>query len=123
MIVVDDSIVRGTTSRNRVRVLRQAGAKEVHVKISCPPHISPCFYGIDFPSPGELIASNHRTEEIRQFLEADSLGYLSVEGMLRAMKDLNMGFCTACYTKKYPVSPEEGFHKLVMEKKRKKIIL
>lgn len=123
IVVVDDSIVRGTTSRSRVRILREAGAREVHVRISCPPHVSPCFYGIDFPSTQELIASSHTLEEIRKFLEADSLGYLSTGGMLRAMNDLPTGFCTACYTRQYPVPVEEGIHKLVMEKKRKKIVI
>lgn len=123
VVVVDDSIVRGTTSRSRVRILRQAGAKEVHVRISCPPHVSPCYYGIDFPSSQELIASSNSIEKIRSYLEADSLGYLSEAGMLRAMSNLNMQFCTACYTKKYPVPVDEGTNKLVMEKKRKKIIL
>jgi amidophosphoribosyltransferase len=103
--------------------LREAGAKEIHVRISCPPHISPCFYGIDFPSTQELIASSRSIEEVRVFLEADSLGYLSKEGMLRAMNNLKTGFCTACYTREYPVPVEEGIHKLVMEKKRKKVVL
>ncbi|MBI1883405.1 MAG: amidophosphoribosyltransferase [Chlamydiae bacterium] len=123
VVVVDDSIVRGTTSRSRVRILRDAGAREVHVRISCPPHVSPCYYGIDFPSTAELIASSHSLDEIKSYLEADSLGYLSKEGMLRAMSGLDIGFCTACYTKEYPVPVEEGIHKLIMEKKRKKIVL
>ncbi len=123
VIVVDDSIVRGTTSKSRVRILRQAGAKEVHVRISCPPHVSPCYYGIDFPSSQELIAANNTMGKIQSYLEADSLGYLSEAGMLRAMEHLKIGFCTACYTKKYPVPVEEGTNKLVMEKKRKKVVL
>ncbi len=123
VIVVDDSIVRGTTSKSRVRILRQAGAKEVHVRISCPPHVSPCYYGIDFPSSQELIAANNTMGKIQSYLEADSLGYLSEAGMLRAMSHLKIGFCTACYTKKYPVPVEEGTNKMVMEKKRKKVVL
>ena len=123
VVVVDDSIVRGTTSRSRVQILRQAGAKEIHVRISCPPHISPCYYGIDFPSSQELIASSHSINEICRFIEADSLGYLSKEGMLRAMADMKTGFCTACFTKEYPVPVEEGTHKMVMERKRKRIIV
>ncbi|MBI1869973.1 MAG: amidophosphoribosyltransferase [Chlamydiae bacterium] len=123
IIVIDDSIVRGTTSRSRVRILRESGAKEVHVRISCPPHVSPCYYGIDFPSSEELIASSHNLDEIRNYLEADSLGYLSLEGMLRAMQHLKIGFCTACYTRDYPVPVSEGTNKSVMEHKRKRIIL
>lgn len=123
VVVIDDSIVRGTTSRSRVRILREAGAREIHVRISCPPHVSPCYYGIDFPSTQELIAASRSIEEVRKFLQADSLGYLSKEGMLRAMSDLSTGFCMACYTKGYPVPVEQGIHKLVMEKKRKKIVL
>jgi amidophosphoribosyltransferase len=123
VVVVDDSIVRGTTSRSRVRILREAGAKEIHVRISCPPHVSPCYYGIDFPSTQELIAASRTIEEVRAFLEADTLGYLSKEGMLRAMSDQKTGFCTACYTREYPVQVEEGIHKLIMERKRKKVVL
>ena len=81
VILVDDSIVRGTTSRKIVRMVRQAGAREVHLRISCPPTISPCFYGVDTPTKRELIAANHTVEEIRRFVEADSLGYLSHEGL------------------------------------------
>ena len=80
-MLVDDSIVRGTTSRKIVRMVRAAGAKEVHVRISCPPTISPCFYGVDTPRRSELIAATHTLEEIREFLEADSLAYLSLEGL------------------------------------------
>ena len=78
MVLVDDSIVRGTTSRKIVRMVRQAGAREVHVRISCPPTISPCFYGVDTPTKSELIAANNTVEEIRRFVEADSLAYLSL---------------------------------------------
>ena len=78
VVLVDDSIVRGTTSRKIVRMVRQAGAREVHLRISCPPTVSPCFYGVDTPTRSELIASNHTVEEIRRFVEADSLGYLSL---------------------------------------------
>ena len=85
VVLVDDSIVRGTTSRKIVKMVRAAGAKEVHVRISCPPTISPCFYGVDTPRRSELIAATHTLEEIRQFIEADSLAYLSLEGLLRAV--------------------------------------
>jgi len=103
VILIDDSIIRGTTSRKIVRMVRGAGAKEVHLRISCPPTISPCFYGVDTPSKRDLIAANHSIEEIRRFIEADSLSYLSLEGMLAAC-DGGEGnkFCVACYTGNYP---------------------
>ena len=103
VILVDDSIVRGTTSRKIVRMVRAAGAKEVHVRISCPPTISPCFYGVDTPSKSELIAATHSLEEIRDFLEADSLGYLSLEGLLTAVGNERQSYCRSCYTGIYPV--------------------
>jgi len=102
VILVDDSIVRGTTSRKIVRMVREAGATEVHVRISCPPTISPCFYGVDTPTRNELIAANHSIEEIRQFLEADSLGYLSLSSLRQAVEDKEGRFCTSCYTGSYP---------------------
>jgi amidophosphoribosyltransferase len=104
VILVDDSIVRGTTSRKIVRMVRAAGAKEVHVRISCPPTISPCFYGVDTPRKAELIGATHTIEEIREFLEADSVGYLSLEGMLSAVKSEKSSYCTSCYTGVYPVA-------------------
>jgi amidophosphoribosyltransferase len=102
VVLVDDSIVRGTTSRKIVRMVRQAGAREVHLRISCPPTISPCFYGVDTPNRGELIASNHTPEEIRRFVEADSLGYLSLASLRRAVADERHEYCYACYTGDYP---------------------
>src|SRR5262249_11872750 len=102
VILVDDSIVRGTTSRKIVRMVRSAGAREVHLRISCPPTISPCFYGVDTPRESELIAANHSTEEIRQFVEADSLAYLSMDALQRAVGDDKHQFCYACYTGNYP---------------------
>ena len=102
VVLVDDSIVRGTTSRKIVRIMRQAGAREVHVRISCPPTMAPCFYGIDTPTQKELIAFNHSVEEIRQYLGADSLAYLSLEGLREAVGDTRGEFCTACYTGNYP---------------------
>jgi amidophosphoribosyltransferase len=102
VILVDDSIVRGTTSRKIVRMVREAGATEVHVRISCPPTISPCFYGVDTPTRSELIAANNSVEEIRKFLEADSLGYLSLNSLREAVEDRDGQFCTACYTGVYP---------------------
>jgi amidophosphoribosyltransferase len=103
VILIDDSIIRGTTSRKIVRMVRGAGAKEVHLRISCPPTISPCFYGVDTPSKRDLIAANKSVEEIRQFIEADSLSYLSLEGLLKACETKEKtGYCTACYTGNYP---------------------
>ena len=103
VILIDDSIVRGTTSRKIVRMIRQAGAKEVHMRISCPPTISPCFYGVDTPSKKQLIAANKSIEEIREYIGADSLAYLSLEGLKRACGDgEKTTYCTACYTGKYP---------------------
>ena len=87
VVLVDDSLVRGTTSRKIVRMVRAAGAREVHVRISCPPTISPCFYGVDTPRRSELIAATHTLDEIRDFLEADSVGYLSLEGLMSAVGD------------------------------------
>jgi amidophosphoribosyltransferase len=103
VVLIDDSIIRGTTSRKIVRMVRGAGATEVHLRISCPPTISPCFYGVDTPSKRDLIAANHSIEEIRQFIEADSLAYLSLDGLLESVRDdKNVGYCTACYTGVYP---------------------
>ena len=103
VVLVDDSIVRGTTSRKIVRMVRAAGAKEVHVRISCPPTISPCFYGVDTPRKSELIAATHTLEEIRAFIEADSVAYLTVEGLLSAVGSQGGSYCTSCYTGVYPV--------------------
>jgi amidophosphoribosyltransferase len=102
VILVDDSIVRGTTSRKIVRMVRSAGAKEVHLRISCPPTISPCYYGVDTPSREELIAANNNLQQIQDFVEADSLAYLSLGSLNHAVKDKANKFCYACYTGKYP---------------------
>lgn len=102
VIIVEDSIVRGTTSRIRVKALREAGAKEVHMRVSCPPIISPCYYGIDFPTEKELIASSHTVAQIQKFIDVDSLKYLSLAGMLKSMLLPERNFCTACFTKNYP---------------------
>ncbi len=107
VVLVDDSIIRGTTSRKIVRLVREAGAREVHVRISCPPTISPCFYGIDTPTRNELIASSHSVEEIQQFIGADTLGYLSLEGMRQAVGDTQGRYCLACYTANYPTAVQE----------------
>ena len=104
VVLVDDSIVRGTTSRKIVKMVRAAGATEVHVRISCPPTISPCFYGVDTPSRSELIAATHTLEEITTYLGADSVGYLSIDGLLSAVGRERDSYCTSCYTGHYPVS-------------------
>jgi amidophosphoribosyltransferase len=105
VVLIDDSIVRGTTSRKIVRMVRQAGASEVHMRISCPPTISPCFYGVDTPSKRQLIAANKSVEEIREYIGADSLAYLSMEGLSQACGDgEKTTYCTACYTGKYPTN-------------------
>jgi amidophosphoribosyltransferase len=103
VILVDDSLVRGTTSQKIVRMVRAAGAKEVHIRISCPPTISPCFYGVDTPRKSDLIAATHSIEEIREFLEADSVAYLSLDGLLSAVGNERRSYCTSCYTGNYPV--------------------
>ena len=107
IVLVDDSIVRGTTSRKIVRMLREAGVREVHVRVSSPPTMNTCHYGIDTPTREELIAANKSVEEIRGFIEADSLGYLSVEGMLEAFGRPMQATCTACFTGVYPVEIED----------------
>jgi len=104
-VLIDDSIVRGTTSRKIVNMVRQAGATEVHLRISCPPTVAPCFYGVDTPTREQLIASSRSVEEIREFVGADSLGYLSIEGLLASVGDpRDTSFCTACYTNRYPIA-------------------
>ena len=104
VVVVDDSLVRGTTSRKIVKMIRHAGAKEIHMRISSPPIISPCFYGIDTPTKKELIASSHTTEEIRKYITADSLAYLSLDGMLKSAPGTPDHYCNACFTERYPIS-------------------
>jgi len=110
VIVVDDSIVRGTTSRKIIRMLRDAGAREVHLRISSPATTGPCYYGIDTPTRGELIASANSVEEIRRFVEADTLAYLSNEGMYTYFEGDKSGFCDACFTGNYPVHFEDEGH-------------
>jgi amidophosphoribosyltransferase len=114
VVVVDDSIVRGTTSRKIVSMIRAAGAREVHMRISSPPTVSPCYYGIDTPTRKELIASSHTVEEITKYLRADSLGYLSLDGLLAAMGQ-ETGFCHACFSLAYPVPfPSESQAQLAL---------
>ena len=107
VVLVDDSIIRGTTSRKIVRIVREAGAREVHVRISCPPTLSPCYYGIDTPTKKELIAATHDVDQIREYIGADTLGYLSLEGMREAVGDTQGRYCLACYTASYPTAVQE----------------
>jgi amidophosphoribosyltransferase len=121
VIVVDDSIVRGTTCKARVNNLKEAGAKQVHVLVSCPPHMNPCVYGIDFPDRSKLMAANHSLEEIRKYLSADSLHYLSQEGMVRATGLPAHSFCMACYDGNYPVPFEPGVDKHAIERRNGRV--
>jgi amidophosphoribosyltransferase len=104
VVLIDDSIVRGTTSRKIVKMVKAAGAREVHLRISCPPTVSPCYYGVDTPSRDELIAATHTIEQIRDFVEADSLAYLSLDGLRTAVGQKQGSYCTSCYTGSYPVA-------------------
>lgn len=119
VVVVDDSIVRGTTTRGKILSLRQAGAKEVHMRVSCPPIRFPCFYGVDFPTREELLANNRDMEQIRQFLEVDSVGYLSLEKMLGCASLPADHFCTACWTGKYKIPVDTLVGKFAMERYQK----
>jgi len=114
VIVVDDSIVRGTTARRRVRGLRTAGAKEVHMRISCPPIRHPCFFGIDFPSRDELVAADRSPAEVAKFVEADSVGYLTIEGLLASISQPDT-YCTGCFMGRYPCDTGSAHHKLALE--------
>ncbi len=118
VVVVDDSIVRGTTARARVTTLREAGAKEVHMRISCPPHKWPCHYGIDFPTRDELLAAKNSPDKIREYLGCDSLGYLSLDGMIKATGQPAKEFCHACYTGEYPVPFDADLDKFIIERRR-----
>ncbi len=118
VIVVDDSIVRGTTARARVINLREAGAKEVHMRISCPPHRHACHYGIDFPDPSKLIANQCSMDEIKKYLGADSIGYLDVDGMVRATGLKREDFCLACFTGDYPIEVDPRVDKFLIERRR-----
>ena len=117
VVVVDDSIVRGTTARARVVNLREAGAKEVHMRVSCPPHRFACHYGIDFPDPEKLIANQMSMEDICKYLGVDSLGYLDVEGMVRATGKPMNSFCLACFNGDYPLPVDPALDKFIMEKR------
>ncbi len=115
VIIVEDSIIRGTTSKMRIKTLREAGAKEVHMVVSCPPHRYPCYYGIDFSTKGELIACQHTVEEVKNYIGLDSLCYLSIPGMLEATEVHENSFCVACFDGSYPIEPEGDVSKLCLE--------
>lgn len=117
LVIVEDSIIRGTTCRNRVKTLRKAGAREVHLAVSCPPHRFPCHYGIDFPTRNELIAARKSVEGIKEFLGLDSLHYLSLEGLLNAINMDSKGFCLACFDGSYPVTFADDLDKHCLELK------
>jgi amidophosphoribosyltransferase len=116
VVVVDDSIVRGTTSRKIIKMIRNAGAKEIHYRISSPPIFNPCFYGMDFPTRMELIANSHTLEQIRKYIRADSLAYLSLEGLIKTVGGRKDKFCMACFDGDYPVDFREGQDKFQLEK-------
>jgi amidophosphoribosyltransferase len=116
IVVVDDSIVRGTTTRGKIRALRLAGAKEIHMRVSCPPIRFPCFYGVDFPTKEELLANNRDLEQIREFLEVDSVGYISLEGMLSCAILPPDHYCTACWSGKYRIPVDIVVNKFTMER-------
>ena len=111
VIIVEDSIIRGTTGRSRVKSLRQAGAAEVHMVVSCPPTRHACYYGIDFPSSAQLVANGNTVDDIRDYLGLDSLHYLSVEGLVEATGSRRETFCLACFNGDYPVPPDKSFTK------------
>jgi amidophosphoribosyltransferase len=115
IIVVDDSIVRGTTTRSKMRALRQAGAKEIHMRVSCPPIRFPCFYGVDFPTKKELLANNRDLDQIKEFLEVDTIGYISLEGLLNCAAKPTDHYCTACWNGKYRIPIDITVNKYSLE--------
>jgi amidophosphoribosyltransferase len=121
VVIVEDSVVRGTTTRSKMRALRRAGAKEIHLRVSCPPIRHPCFYGIDFPTSEELIAHNRTVEQIRDFLEVDSVAYLSLEGLLSCMKLPKDDYCTACWSGRYKVPIDQPQSKFSFERDQMKM--
>jgi amidophosphoribosyltransferase len=116
VVIVEDSVVRGTTTRSKMRAIRAAGAKEIHLRVSCPPIRHPCFYGIDFPTSQELIAHERTVEQVRQFLEVNSLAYLSLEGMLACMNLPHQHYCTACWSGQYKIPIEHPQDKFGFER-------
>jgi amidophosphoribosyltransferase len=123
VVVIDDSIVRGTTTDKLVRMLFEAGAREVHVRITAPPVKNPCYYGIDMANQSELVAARHSVEEIRQLIGATTLGYLSLEGVVRAIGMGKDKFCRACFDGKYPipVPPELRLSKMMLEPQKEPV--
>jgi amidophosphoribosyltransferase len=121
VVIVEDSVVRGTTTRSKMRALRHAGAKEIHLRVSCPPIRHPCFYGIDFPTSHELIAHNRTVEQIRAFLEVDSLAYLSLDGLLSCMQGEKQTYCTACWSGEYKIPIDEPQGKFSFERDQLKM--
>lgn len=115
VVLIDDSIVRGTTSRKIIKMLRDAGAREVHLRISSPPVLFPCYYGIDTPDRNELIAANYTTQEIAKILGADSLEYLSLDGLNSVFENKLQNFCTACFSGNYVTEIPENFNKYIFE--------
>ena len=115
VLIIEDSIIRGTTARTRIKTLRAIGAREIHMLVSCPPHRFPCVYGIDFSSRGELIAAEKSVEEIREFTGLDSLGYLHVDNLVKATHIPREDLCLACFDGQYPVQIEEEFSKYCLE--------
>jgi len=113
---VEDSVVRGTTTRSKMRALRSAGAKEIHLRVSCPPIRHPCFYGIDFPTSQELIAHNRTVDEIRDFLEVDTLTYLALDRMLSCLKQAKSEYCTACWSGEYKIPIDQPQSKFSFER-------
>ncbi|UCD28222.1 MAG: amidophosphoribosyltransferase, partial [Planctomycetota bacterium] len=116
LVVVEDSIVRGTTTQGKIGALRKAGAKEIHLRVASPPIRHPCFFGIDFPNPRELIANTRKVEEIRDYLGVDSLHYLSLEGMLSCVKHPDSHYCTACFSGRYPMPVDHSVSKFGLER-------
>jgi amidophosphoribosyltransferase len=116
LIVVEDSVVRGTTTRAKIGALRDAGATEIHLRVASPPIRYPCYFGIDFPTQKELIAFGRSVEKIRKYLHVDSLHYLSQEGMLSSVKMAPNKYCTACFSNEYPLNVEEPVEKFSMER-------
>ncbi len=121
IIIVEDSVVRGTTTRSKMLALRNAGAKEIHLRVSCPPIRHPCFYGIDFPTSEELIAHNRTVDEIKDFLEVDSLAYLSLDGMLACMDKSKNNYCTACWSGEYKIPIDQPQSKFSFERDQLKM--
>ncbi len=121
LIVVDDSVVRGTTTRSKMRALRNAGAREIHLRVSCPPIRHPCFYGIDFATAEQLVAHNRTVDEIRKFIEVDTLVYLSLEGMLACMKVPSTDCCTACWSGQYKIPIDTATSKFSFEREQLKM--